>query len=156
MGVVERLEEHRYDLCGHDAAMANADALAPVLAGARARGMADAFDLLGLAAIFLDEDGAALHVSARARRALGGALTVERGQLRASDAVENEALQSQIRLTLAGAPSRSNPLVLAQHDSRPALSLRIVSIDAGDESTQLLRAIILIDRIDPAKIVSLF
>ena len=40
--------------------------LAPLLAGARARGVADAFEWLGLAAILLDERGEVLHLSAGA------------------------------------------------------------------------------------------
>ena len=40
--------------------------LAPLLAGARARGVADGLELIGAAAALLGEDGEVLHVNARA------------------------------------------------------------------------------------------
>ena len=52
--------------------------LRPLLAGARARGMADAFELLGVAAVFIDEGGFALHINDRARRRLGPQLVGRR------------------------------------------------------------------------------
>ena len=41
--------------------------LAALMAGARARGVADAFDALGLAAVLVDADGAALEVPCHLR-----------------------------------------------------------------------------------------
>ena len=155
MGAVERLERRRRDRPA-PAARASAVALAPVLAGARARGMADAFDLLALAAIFLDAEGVALHINARARKALGGALSVRAGRLEAVVRAEDEVLQRHIRAALAGEPDRRHPLLLAQRDSRPALSLRILTVSAGDETAQLLRAVVLVDCADPEGIRDLF
>ena len=45
--------------------------LAPLLAGARARGVADGFEWLGLAAILLDDRGEVLHVNPRAVDLMG-------------------------------------------------------------------------------------
>src|SRR5580692_11683737 len=75
--------------------------LRPLLAGARARGMADAFELLGVAAVFIDESGFALHINDRARRLLGPQLWVDDGRLRAADPEMDEALGAAIESALA-------------------------------------------------------
>jgi hypothetical protein len=120
--------------------------LEPLLAGARARGMADAFDLLGMAAVFVDEDGLALHVSARVDRLVGRELTISpQGRLRAVDLASDAALQATIDRALAGRGDEKAPIVLASGEGRPALSLRVVTVNAGNESAQLLRAVVLIE-----------
>ena len=43
--------------------------LGPVLAGARARGVADAFELMDIAAVLVDGAGSVLHAGGRAERA---------------------------------------------------------------------------------------
>ena len=121
-----------------------ADSLPPLLAGARARGMADAFDLLGLAAIFLDDDGGALHVSARAMRLMGDALLLAGGRLKAASAAADAALQAAVDAALAGSET-AEPVVIASGASKPCISLRILGVSGQDESAQLLRAIVLID-----------
>ena len=50
--------------------------LAPLLAGARARGVADGLELIGAAAALLDEQGEVLHVNARALGLMGQSLFV--------------------------------------------------------------------------------
>ena len=121
--------------------------LEPLLAGARARGMADAFELLGLAAVLLDEEGVALHVSARADRLVGRELTISpQGRLRAADLASDAALQATIDRALAGRGDEKAPIVLARGEGRPALSLRVVAVNAANESAQLLRAVVLIER----------
>jgi hypothetical protein len=120
------------------------ESLPPLLAGARARGMADAFDLLGLAAIFLDDDGGALHVSARAMRLMGGALFLAGGRLRAACAPADAALQTALDAALAGREAAA-PVLIASGASKPDISLRILGVSGQDESAQLVRAIVLID-----------
>ena len=55
--------------------------LAPVLEGARARGVLDAFDMTGQAAILLGRAGEVLQVGASARALLGAGLRLEGGRL---------------------------------------------------------------------------
>ena len=109
--------------------------LAPVLAGARARGMADAFELLGLAAILVDECGFALHVSPRARDLLGPRLKIEAGRLRASERELDAVIGAAIESAVAGvAPARGAP------------GVRILPVaPEPDESFQLLRAIVILE-----------
>jgi hypothetical protein len=120
--------------------------LAPLLAGARARGMADAFELLGLAAVLLDGDGLALHASARANRLFGRALDVSpQGRLRFADLATDAALQARVNRALCGDDDETAPIVLARGEGRPAMLLRIVPVNAADDSAQLLRAVVLIE-----------
>ena len=120
------------------------ESLRPLLAGARARGMADAFDLLGLGAIFLDDDGGALHISERASGLMRDALFIVEGRLKAISAAVDGALQEAIEAAVAGRGA-VEPIVVAGPVSKPGISLRILSVTAEDESAQLLRAIVLID-----------
>ena len=64
--------------------------------------MADAFEMLGVAAAFIDEAGFALHINDRARRLLGPQLWVDDGRLRAADAELDEALAAAIESALSG------------------------------------------------------
>jgi hypothetical protein len=121
------------------------DSLPPLLAGARARGMADAFELLGVAAIFLDDDGGALHVSAQAKRLMGDALFLSAGRLTAASATSDAALQAALDAALAGRQAAEEPIVLTCGPLHPSLTLRILGVSGQDESAQLLRAIVLID-----------
>jgi hypothetical protein len=120
------------------------ESLPPLLAGARARGMADAFDLLGLAVIFLDDGGGALHVNAEAMRLMSGALFLAGGRLKAASAVADAALQAALDAALAGREA-AEPVLIASGASKPRISLRILGVCGQDESAQLLRAIVLID-----------
>jgi hypothetical protein len=121
------------------------ESLRPILAGARARGMADAFELLGLPAIFLDDDGGALHVSATAKRVIGGALVLNGGRLKAASAADDAALQAAMEAALAGREAGAEPIVIESGSPRPNMSLRFLSVSGQDESAQLLRVVVLID-----------
>ena len=88
------------DVSGRMGVPAQPQPLAPLLAGARARGMADAFELLGVAAAFLDEAGFALHINDHARRVLGPQLWVDDGRLRAADGDLDDALGAAIEQAL--------------------------------------------------------
>ena len=74
--------------------------LAPLLAGARARGVADGLELIGAAAALLDEQGEVLHVNARAMRLMGEALFLADQRLRARDRAADETLAAAIGSTL--------------------------------------------------------
>jgi hypothetical protein len=117
--------------------------LAPVLAGARARGMADALELLGVAAILIDECGLALHVNARARSLLGPQLRVDAGRLRASEGELDMAIGVALESAVIGvAPANIGFAV----NSRGAAGVKIVPVVVEpDDSFQLLRAIVIIE-----------
>jgi hypothetical protein len=120
--------------------------LAPVLAGARARGMADALELLGVAAILVDECGFALHVNARARDLMGPQLRIDAGRLRASERELDAAIGAALESAVAGAvPAQGARIGLAE-GARGAAALRILPVVAEtDESFQLLRAIVVLE-----------
>jgi hypothetical protein len=114
--------------------------LAPLIAGARARGVADAFEWLGIAAILLDEQGEALHVNAGAKQLLGESLYLEHGRLRAHNPLVDASLSAAIgEVVETGASAR-----LTISDGR--LEAHIGALDTSDEDHyQLLRAIVILE-----------
>jgi hypothetical protein len=124
--------------------------LAPVLAGARARGMADAFELLGVAAILIDECGFALHVSARARRLLGPELRIDAGRLRAAGRELDCAIGAAVESAVAGVtPTGGAANIEFAAAARGAIGVKILPVGAeSDDSFQLLRAIAIIEERD--------
>jgi hypothetical protein len=121
--------------------------LTPLLAGARARGMADAFELLGVAAAFIDEGGFMLHISDRARRLLGPQLWVDDGRLRAADADLDEALSAAIESALInGAPTRAATDLSFASELRGVVAVKVLPIAAeARDPFQLLRAVVIIE-----------
>ena len=73
------------------------------LGGARARGVADGLEWLGLAAVLLDDRGEVLHVNAGAIELMGEDLFLQGGRLRARDGTVDAELSAAITLRLAGA-----------------------------------------------------
>jgi hypothetical protein len=119
--------------------------LAPLLAGARARGVADGLELIGAAAALLDEQGEVLHVNARALGLMGQSLFVSGERLRARDGAADAALTQAIGSTLShGVPSR---VAVGEASSEGALGIRIVPIskEEGKDEFQLLRAVAIIE-----------
>lgn len=114
------------------------DPTAPLIAGAHARGMFDAFDMTGRAAILLDGEGRALAVTRAAARALGGTLALTDGRPSSRDRADDESLSAAILESLAGRPRQIEI-------GRPGaeLSLRLMPITSGPH--QLLAAILLIE-----------
>ena len=118
--------------------------LAPLLAGARARGVADGLELIGAAAALLDEQGEVLHLNARALSLLGDHLVLAGGRLRARDRALDRTLAAAIDLTLR-LPDRLARRAgrLARADS---LGVRIMPVTAdADDSFQLLRAVAILE-----------
>ena len=74
----------------------DAATLEPMLAGARARGMADAFDMMGLAFVMIDAQGMILHVSGKAKAFMGRHLAVASEHLVGAGQDETRAIQSLI------------------------------------------------------------
>jgi hypothetical protein len=120
-----------------------AEYLPPLLAGARARGMADAFDLLGKAAILVGETGMTLHVNRAAQSKLGATLAVVSRHLIGADAAANSALQALIADAVAG---RAHPrITLAGGEGQSNLTIEALPIaDAAGDPNQILKAIVVI------------
>jgi hypothetical protein len=121
--------------------------LRPLLAGARARGMADAFELLGVAAVFIDESGFALHINDSARRRLGPQLWIDDGRLRAADLDLDEALSAAIESALINrTPAHAAADLSFASESRGAVSLKVLPVVAeAHDPFQLLKAVVIIE-----------
>jgi hypothetical protein len=117
--------------------------LGPLIAGARARGVADGFAWLGLAAILIDDRGEALHVNAGAVEVMGETLFLEGGRLKARDPVVNlglcEAIGDAITLGVARNLRVSGP------DGETWVHVAPMPI-AEEDPYQLLRAVALLSR----------
>ena len=118
--------------------------LAPVLAGARARGFADALQWLGVAAVLFDKNGEALYINEFARARLCDGLYVDAGRLRADDADLDAALQGLIlRAVTAGEGGR---VTIPQRGESAGTTVRVGAFDnAGDERFQLLKAVAILE-----------
>ena len=137
----------------HDAAVAAAQPirapLAPLLAGARARGVADGLELIGAAAALLDEHGEVLHVNARALGLMGEGLFLQGQRLRAREREADETLAAAIDSTL-----RHRVAAWVAVGEGGVSAVRIVPVASdGDEAFQLLRAVAILeaagDRVTP-------
>ena len=119
--------------------------LAPLLAGARARGVADGLEWLGLAAVLLDDRGEVLHVNAGAIELMGEDLFLQGGRLRARDGTVDAELSAAIHLTLSrGVASR---LAIPLGSGHGNSARRIGAIDSlDDDPFQLLRAVAILER----------
>ncbi len=118
--------------------------LAPLLAGARARGVADGLELIGAAAALLDEQGEVLHLNARATRLMGAGLFLVDQRLRARDRAADEMLAAAIGTTLRyGVASR---VAVGDSPGEGDFGVRIVPVASeGDEPFQLLRAVAILE-----------
>ena len=127
------------------AAPTKAVPLAPLLAGARARGVADGLEWLGLAAVLLDDRGEVLHVNSGAIELLGEDLFLQGGRLRARDGAVDAELATAIHSTVSrGVASR---LAIPLESGRGALGASIGAIDSlDDDPFQLLRAVAILER----------
>ncbi|HLW92092.1 MAG TPA: hypothetical protein VKS78_12455 [Roseiarcus sp.] len=134
--------KQEFDLSGSGLAGEAAFPLGPVLAGARARGMADAMTMWGLAAVFLGVDGSVLFANDRALALMGEHLRFAEDRLQASDQASG-ALRSLVDATLDRGGSSS--LVLQRGGDRPALLLRARRTALGDEPFQLVKVVAVID-----------
>lgn len=125
----------------------NGPPLAPLLAGARARGVADGLEWLGLAAVMLDDRGEVLHVNAGAIELMGEDIYLEAGRLRARDDFLNGELNQAIfEAKATGAPSRVDSSI-----GQGGVSLRVAPFAAQDDDPyQLLRVVVILERQDRA------
>ena len=114
--------------------------LGPLLAGARARGVADGLAWLGLAAILIDDRGEALHVNP-AVALMGDWLHLKDGRLRARHVAGDRALAETIAAALTQGVVGNVRLVASQGE----LWAHVAPMPADpDDPYQLLRAVILL------------
>lgn len=114
--------------------------LAPLLAGAFARGIAETLDLLGLPGLFLDRSGEVIFMSRAAEPLLQGRLSLHMRHLVATGAADNQALGAFLADAVGeGAGSASLRLAGA------GVELRRLSRTAGsDLAGQMVRAVVLL------------
>ena len=118
--------------------------LAPLLEGARARGVFDAFELCGQAAVLLGGDGEVLHATSRAHELLGGALRISGNCLIAESFEANRILSCAIGAALNGAESTESEGIIAAGAVRIRLRAKRFEGGAGNFA-QLLKAVLLLD-----------
>jgi hypothetical protein len=124
------------------------DALQPLLAGAHARGMADAFELAGVAAVMIDQQGMVLHAGAPARDLFGPDLRVEYDHLVSGDAESTCAIQTLIASALSEAETPAPVLVSRAGQTPFKLHARRAPGAAGNVC-QLLKVLIIIEEVAP-------
>jgi len=126
---------------------ATGDHLAPLLEGARARGVADAFELSGQPAILLGGAGDVLHVGQGAQALLGEGLTLRAGRLAPRDHGAGR-FGARLEAALAGAGQRNpEPMILAAAGGG-AMRVRILPFEGGQGNlAQLLKAVVLLERV---------
>ena len=122
---------------------ANAPPLGPLLAGARARGVADGFSWLGLAAILVDDRGEALHVNPGAVELMGETLYLDGGRLHARDPQTDLLLADAFCDALTLGEARN--LRLLGPEGEMWAHVAPMAADA-DDPYQLLRAVVLLSR----------
>lgn len=114
--------------------------LAPLLAGARARGVADGLELIGAAAALLGEEGEVLHVNARGLRLLGGDLLLAGRRLRARNRAADLTLSAAIHSTLRD--QVASGVSLSEGKEVDGFRVQIMPVAAETcNSFQLLRAV---------------
>jgi len=122
--------------------------LGPLLAGARARGIADGFSWLGLAAILIDDRGEALHVNPGAVELMGETLYLDTGRLHARNPLSDLALADAICDALTLCEARN--LRLAGPQGEIWAHIAPMAAEA-DDPFQLLRAVVLLSRAREAR-----
>lgn len=117
--------------------IANDGDLAPLLAGAHARGMFDALELMGQGAILLDREGRALAVTRSAQPWFGATLAIAQGCPVSAERDDDSRLRGAILAALAGSPGE-----ISIGPAGEEMTLRLSPV-AGP-AHQLLAAILLI------------
>lgn len=124
------------------------DALQPLLAGAHARGMADALEIAGVAAVMIDAHGMALHAGLAARNLFGADLRLEYDHLVAGSAESTCAIQTLIANALGSGEAPAPVLVPRAGQTPFKLHARRVPGAAGN-LCQLLKILIIIEEVAP-------
>lgn len=121
------------------------DPLAPLLEGARARGVADALEMAGQAAILLGRAGHVLHAGESAKPLLGEGLRLANGRLHLNFSHRFERL---LETALKGDESQSGEGIILPIPDGGEMRVRILPFAGGKSNpAQLLKAIVLLDRL---------
>ena len=130
---------------GHNGERKPAEVIAPIIAGARARGIADALEMLGEAALLLDFHGCVLHVGESAKPLMGCALSITRDHLTAASSKSAEAVQRLLEAALCEtSPGRlEEDLLCAEHGMRQRV--RLYRVDNCGDRRQLLCAVLVLE-----------
>ena len=119
------------------------DHLAPVIAGARARGIADAFEMLGEGAVLLDFSGSVLHVGEAAKPMLGCGLTIAGGHVVAASRKAAGSLQRLLEGGLADNAPRVLEIDLLCTEE--GMRQRVRMVRAPADAYQLLASVLVIE-----------
>ena len=123
------------------------DLIGPMLAGAQARGVADAFELLGIGAALIDATGRVLHMGGRGRRVSAGWLRVVEDHLVADRSEDNQALQSLIGAAIDASSDNPKRVKLDRGQGVSALAIRALPFPKSNGTDQLLRAVLVFEDI---------
>ncbi len=123
------------------------DLIGPMLAGAQARGVADTLELLGIGAALIDATGRVLHMGGRGRRVSGGWLRTVEHHLVADQPADNRALQTLIGTAIAEASETAAEVRLGQGQGGVALEIRALRFPVSNDRDQLLRAILVFEKV---------
>ena len=118
-----------------------------MLEGARARGVADAFELAGQAVILLGGAGDVLHAGESAKPLLGEGLRVTNGRLTLKDS-QNRGFDSLLESVLVGDEPPPGAGITLAAPGGGEMRLRLLPFSAGKANpAQLLKALVLLDRV---------
>ncbi len=120
--------------------------LKPIMAGARARGVADGLELLGIGAVLIDATGQVLHIGERGRRMLRGWARLVNHHLVTERACDNARVQDLIGSVVGSA--RHDPEVrieLAGRKGAPGITVRALRFETEEGPAQRLHAVLVIE-----------
>ena len=125
--------------------------LKPIIAGARARGVADGLELLGVGAVLIDDTGRVLHAGGRVRRMLGGYARIVGDHLVAERPADNSAFEALIGSAIgAGRHDPEARVTLEAGGGRGALSMRALRFASDEGEAQRLRVVLVLEESRPA------
>ena len=131
-----------------DAREALSDLFKPVIAGARARGVADAFELLGFDAILIDSTGRVLHATPKVHGVLAPTAEIVEGHLLGCDPESNKAIQRLVAtvLSVVGRPGEEEQEIVVRRERQTCgLRIRAIRYPVGEDAqSQLLRAVLVV------------
>ena len=140
-----RDEAETWSGSGHNGERKTGEVIAPIISGARARGIADAFEMLGEAAVLLDFHGCVLHVGESAKPLMGCALSITRDHVTAASRKSADTLQRLLEAALSNEGPRrlEEDLLCAEHGMRQRV--RIYRVDNTGDARQLLSAVLVLE-----------
>ncbi len=118
--------------------------LPPMIAGAWARGIADAYHMMGIAAVLLDSSGRVLHAGEKALRLMDGAMSVVSNHLVGATPAANAAIEAAIAGVIDVEETKTVETIV-ESATGESFSVRAIRIpDAPDQAVQLLRAVVIL------------